>query len=234
MKYISSLVFLVSVTFSSLVFSQVGIKYDINASNPLGVVAAMDKFYASSTGQAGSGSVTLYQYVANGDNPATHAFLVSFSDFEDMQSTFARNALSQDWATFLVEVNSASEQVSSVMFRSTGLNGGDPSKVTSANTAHYWTYISVSNPSTYASAWQALIAQNADVDFTSGLSEILAHGKSDITHVVTQTANDLPTLFGTPNSDLNGWGDFVSSVSGIRTVITRDVLTRLMNWTNAN
>ena len=100
MKYISSLVFLVSVTFSSLVFSQVGIKYDINASNPLGVVAAMDKFYASSTGQAGSGSVTLYQYVANGDNPATHALLVSFSDFEDMQSTFARNALSQDWATF--------------------------------------------------------------------------------------------------------------------------------------
>ncbi|MEO1931044.1 MAG: hypothetical protein ABGX41_03990, partial [Pseudohongiella sp.] len=93
-------------------------------------------------------------------NPATHAFLVSFSDFEDMQSTFARNALSQDWATFLVELNSAAEQVSSVMYRSTGLNGGDPSKVTSANTANYWTYISVSNPSAYASAWQTLIAQN--------------------------------------------------------------------------
>jgi len=78
MKYISLLMFLVSVTCSSLVYSQVGIKYDIDASNPMGVIAAMDKFYASSTGQAASGSVTLYQYVANGDNSATHAFIVAF------------------------------------------------------------------------------------------------------------------------------------------------------------
>ena len=51
----------VSLSFSTLAFSQVGIKYDINASNPLAVVAAMDKFYSSPTGQAASGSVTLYQ-----------------------------------------------------------------------------------------------------------------------------------------------------------------------------
>jgi len=120
------------------------------------------------------------------------------------------------------------------MFRSTGLNGGDPSKVTSPNSASYWTYISASDPSAYASAWQALTAQNSNVEFTTGLSEILAHGKSDITHVVTQAANDLPSLLGTPNSDLNGWQDFVRSVSGTRTVITRDVLTRVKVWTNSN
>jgi hypothetical protein len=234
MKYISLLMFLVSVTCSSLVYSQVGIKYDIDASNPMGVIAAMDNFYASSTGQSASGSVTLYQYVANGDNSATHAFIVAFPNFEEMQSTFTRNALSQDWATFLVEVNSASDQVSSVMFRSTGLNGGDPSKVTSPNPASYWTYISASDPSAYASAWQALTAQNSNVDITTGLSEILAHGKSDITHVVTRTANDLSSLLGTPNSDLNGWQNFVRSVSGTRTVITRDVLTRVKVWTNSN
>jgi len=170
MKYINSLIFLVSITFSSLAFSQVGIKYDINASNPMGVIAAMDKFNASSTGQAASGSVTLYQYMANGDNSATHAFLVSFPNFEEMQSTFARNALSRDWAAFLVEVNSASEQISSVMFRSTGINGGDPSKVTSPNPTSYWTYIRASDPSAYASAWQALTTRNTNVDFTSGLS----------------------------------------------------------------
>ena len=41
-----------SLSFSTLALSQVGIKYDINASNPLAVVAAMDKFYSSPTGQA--------------------------------------------------------------------------------------------------------------------------------------------------------------------------------------
>ena len=81
MKYINSVIFLVSITFSSLALSQVGIKYDINASNPLSVIAAMDKFNASSAGQAASGTVSLYQYVANGDNSATHAFLVNFPKF---------------------------------------------------------------------------------------------------------------------------------------------------------
>lgn len=234
MKYMNSLIFFISITFSSLLFSQVGIKYDINASNPLGVIAAMDKFNASSTGQAASGTVSLYQYVANGDNSATHAFLVSFPNFEEMQSTFTRNALSQDWARFLVEVNAASKQVSSVMFRSTGINGGDASKVTSPNPTSYWTYISASDPSAYASAWQALIAQNTNVDFTAGLSEILAHGESNITHVLAQTANDLSSLLGTPNSDLNGWQEFARSVSGTRVVITRDVLTRVKRWTSSN
>ena len=159
-----------SLSFSTLALSQVGIKYDINASNPLAVVAAMDKFYSSPTGQAASGSVTLYQYMANGDNPATHAFLVSFSNLEEMQQTFTRNALSQDWTNFLTELNMASEQVDSVMYRSTGITGGDPSKVTSPNTANYWIYLNVSDPATYASAWQALTSKNDDLDVASGLS----------------------------------------------------------------
>ena len=120
------------------------------------------------------------------------------------------------------------------MFRSTGINGGDASKVTSPNPTSYWTYISASDPSAYASAWQALIAQNTNVDFTAGLSEILAHGESNITHVLAQTANDLSSLLGAPNSDLNGWQEFARSVSGTRVVITRDVLTRVKRWTSSN
>ena len=224
----------VSLSFSTLAFSQVGIKYDINASNPLAVVAAMDKFYSSPTGQAASGSVTLYQYMANGDNPATHAFLVSFSNLEEMQQTFTRNALSQDWTTFLTELNMASEQVDSVMYRSTGITGGDPSKVTSPNTANYWIYLNVSDPATYASAWQALTSKNDDLDVASGLSEILADGTSTVTHVIAQRANDLPSLLGRTNSQLVGWNDFVEAVSSIRTVVSRDMLGQVKTWSASN
>lgn len=224
----------VSLSFSALAFSQVGIKYDINASNPLAVVAAMDKFYSSPTGQAASGSVTLYQYMANGDNPATHAFLVSFSNLEEMQQTFTRNALSQDWTNFLTELNMASEQVDSVMYRSTGITGGDPSKVTSPNTANYWIYLNVSDPATYASAWQALTSKNDDLDVASGLSEILADGTSTVTHVIAQRANDLPSLLGRTNSQLVGWDDFVEAVSSIRTVVSRDMLGQVKTWSASN
>jgi hypothetical protein len=223
-----------SLSFSTLALSQVGIKYDINASNPLAVVAAMDKFYSSPTGQAASGSVTLYQYMANGDNPATHAFLVSFSNLEEMQQTFTRNALSQDWTTFLTELNMASEQVDSVMYRSTGITGGDPSKVTSPNTANYWIYLNVSDPATYASAWQALTSKNDDLDVASGLSEILADGTSTVTHVIAQRANDLPSLLGRTNSQLVGWDDFVEAVSSIRTVVSRDMLGQVKTWSASN
>lgn len=224
----------VSLSFSTLAFSQVGIKYDINASNPLAVVAAMDKFYSSPTGQAASGSVTLYQYMANGDNPATHAFLVSFSNLEEMQQTFTRNALSQDWTNFLTELNMASEQVDSVMYRSTGITGGDPSKVTSPNTANYWIYLNVSDPATYASAWQTLTSKNDDLDVASGLSEILADGTSTVTHVIAQRANDLPSLLGRTNSQLVGWDDFVEAVSSIRTVVSRDMLGQVKTWSASN
>ena len=223
-----------SLSFSTLALSQVGIKYDINASNPLAVVAAMDKFYSSPTGQAASGSVTLYQYMANGDNPATHAFLVSFSNLEEMQQTFTRNALSQDWTNFLTELNMASEQVDSVMYRSTGITGGDPSKVTSPNTANYWIYLNVSDPATYASAWQTLTNKNDDLDVASGLSEILADGASNVTHVIAQRANDLPYLLGRTNSQLVGWDDFVESVSSIRTVVSRDMLGQVKTWSASN
>ena len=223
-----------SLSFSTLALSQVGIKYDINASNPLAVVAAMDKFYSSPTGQAASGSVTLYQYMANGDNPATHAFLVSFSNLEEMQQTFTRNALSQDWTNFLTELNMASEQVDSVMYRSTGITGGDPSKVTSPNTANYWIYLNVSDPATYASAWQALTSKNDDLDVASGLSEIFADGTSTVTHVIAQRANDLPSLLGRTNSQLVGWDDFVEAVSSIRTVVSRDMLGQVKTWSASN
>ena len=126
-KFIVSTIFFCGFSLAQSGFAQsVGIKYDINATNPAAVIAAMDKFAASATGQSGPGTVTLFQYVVNGESSATHNFVVNYPNLEAMDATFARNAMSQDWATFLTELTAVSEQVGTLMFRSTGITNGDP------------------------------------------------------------------------------------------------------------
>ena len=79
------LTLLVTLSFSQLSMAQgFGMKFDIVASNPAAVVAAMDKFSESQTAQAGAGNVTLYQYLVNGESPATHAFVVNYPSAEAM------------------------------------------------------------------------------------------------------------------------------------------------------
>ena len=65
---VSALTTFVQLSFGQAVFQTI----ELAVSNPAAVVAAMDKFAASSTGRSVSNSVTLYRYVANGENEATH------------------------------------------------------------------------------------------------------------------------------------------------------------------
>ena len=53
--------------------------FDLVASNPAGVVAAMDKLQATSVGEASSANVFLYRFLANGESQATHRVLVVHS-----------------------------------------------------------------------------------------------------------------------------------------------------------
>jgi len=141
-KFILSTIFFCGLTIAQLGLAQsVGIKYDINATNPAAVVAAMDKFAASPTGQAGPGTVILFQYIVNGESSATHNFVVNYPNLEAMDANFARNAMSQDWATFLAELAAVSEQVGTLMFRSTGITNGDPSSITSPTSAGNWIFM---------------------------------------------------------------------------------------------
>ena len=60
-------------TFTTLIYAQQPFQtYDMIVSDPAGVVAALDKYQASQTGQQGSATVILSQYLANGESLATH------------------------------------------------------------------------------------------------------------------------------------------------------------------
>ena len=73
MKIISlfwGLMVLAQTTFAE---TRMGIYYQMTVSDPSAMVAALDTFRSSSVGKKTSAEVTLYQIMANGTNPATHA-----------------------------------------------------------------------------------------------------------------------------------------------------------------
>jgi hypothetical protein len=225
------LTLLVTLSFSQLGMTQgFGMKFDIVASNPAGVVAAMDKFSESQTAQAAPGNVTLYQYLVNGENPATHAFVVNYPTAEAMDATNARNAMSQDWATFLTELNMVSQQAGTMMFRTLGLSTGDPSSITSPNAAGNWIFMNVSDPEKYADAWQELVADGNDLPITNTLIQVVADGTGGITHALVQSANSMSTILSNPPQMTSGWGDFIDEVEDIRTIENRVMTVRLKQW----
>ena len=78
--------------------------FDMVVTDPAGVIAAMNKLQASPTGQQGTASVYLYQYIANGESLATHQILVVYPSSEEMDANILRNATSPDWAEFLADM----------------------------------------------------------------------------------------------------------------------------------
>ena len=233
MKKISIFItFLVTIGFSQLGMTQVffGMKFDIVASDPAGVVAAMDKFSESQAAQAAPGIVTLHQYLVNGENPATHAFVVTYPSAEAMDATNARNAISQDWATFLTELNMVSQQAGTMMFRSLGLNTGDPDSITSPNAAGNWIFMNVSDPETYAEAWQELVADGNDLPITSTLIQVVADGTGGITHALIQSSNSMATMLNNPAQANRGWDDFIDEVEDIRTIENRVMTVSVKQW----
>ena len=224
--------FLVTIGFSQLGMTQVffGMKFDIVASDPAGVVAAMDKFSESQAAKAAPGNVSLHQYLVNGENPATHAFVVTYPSAEAMDATNARNAISQDWATFLTELNMVSQQAGTMMFRSLGLNTGDPDSITSPNAAGNWIFMNVSDPETYAEAWQELVADGNDLPITSTLIQVVADGTGGITHALIQSSNSMATMLNNPAQANRGWDDFIDEVEDIRTIENRVMTVSLKQW----
>ena len=106
MQNISALIkyFLITLglAFTPLIYAQQPfLAYDMIVSDPAGVVAALNKYQESPTGQQSTATVILSQYVANGESLATHQILVVYPSNQEMDLNLMRNATSADWAEFL-------------------------------------------------------------------------------------------------------------------------------------
>ena len=207
----------------------VGFKYDLIASNPLAVVAAIDKYRSGNSVSSDDVIVTLHQYLANGSNPATHAITVSYASPQVMDAALAAQAASPEWAAFQSEMSLSAEIVSSMMWRSLGLSGGNTEVPDAPMAAGNWIFMQVDDPAAYADAWQEWIEAEDSKDRLSTLLAIPADGTGGATHAVINTARS-PGAQLDPQNNQAAFEEFRGKVSGIREITERVRLVKVKSW----
>ena len=220
---------ILSCSISAQTQGPVGFKYDLIALNPVAVVAAIDKYRSGDSGSNDDVSVTLHQYLANGSNPATHAITVSYASPQVMDAALAAQAASPEWAAFQSEMNLSAEIVSSMMWRSLGLSGGNTEVTDSPMAAGNWIFMQVDDPVAYADAWQEWIKAEDSKDRLSTLLAIPADGTGGATHAVINTARSPGAQFA-PQNNQAAFEEFREKVSGIREITERVRLVKVKSW----
>ena len=205
--------------------------FDMIVTDPAGVVAAMNKFQASPTGQQSTASVYLNQYIANGESLATHQILVVYPSSEEMDANILRNATSPDWAVFLSEM----QEVATVEAEGVGqilAMGGDVDSpvATAPGRTNMYFQMSVSDPAAYASAWSDFTSANAGAGVVSYLSSVAAFGSNPSTHVVNNVYSSIGEAVSNMPQTYEGWDAFSQRVRNIRTIEGRAITTLVTSW----
>ena len=233
MKIFSTLVGLLLLTQTVAAATPVGTYYQVNVTNPAAVVAALDAYADSPTGQKNPATVTLFQIMSNGTNPATHAISVSFASAEDMDRSRALNMASNDFAAMQASMTGAMTPVSESMFLDTGVTAGSPAAITSDNPVARFILMDVQDPAAYVAAWTKMMASR-DSDLPSYLSQIMAAGTADTSHVVSIFANNLAEMMALADANQGNpaWAEFLASVNGIRAIEDDAMVVRVKSWAN--
>ena len=233
MKIFSTLVGLLLLTQTVAAATPVGTYYQVNVTNPAAVVAALDAYADSPTGQKNPATVTLFQITSNGTNPATHAISVSFASAEDMDRSRALNMASKDFAAMQAPMAGAMTPVSESMFRGTGITAGSPAAITSDNPVGRFILMDVQDPAAYVAAWTKMMASR-DSDLPSYLSQIMAAGTADTSHVVSIFANNMAEMMALADANQGNpaWAEFLASVNGIRAIEDDAMVVRVKSWAN--
>ena len=205
--------------------------FDMIVTDPAGVIAAMNKLQASPTGQQGTASVYLYQYIANGESLATHQILVVYPSSEEMDANILRNATSPDWAEFLADMQEVATVESEGVGQILAMGGDvDSPLVTAPGRTNMYFQMSVSDPAAYASAWSDFTSANAGTGVVSYLSSVAAFGSNPTTHVVSNVYSSVGEAVSNLPQNYEGWEAFSQRVKNIRTIEGRAINTLVTSW----
>jgi hypothetical protein len=147
------------------------------------VVAATEKLMGSAIGKDFPGKLLLQAYVANGSDPATHAFVPIYKSMAEGESFFLKMQADSAWQEFQKTMTGVSQPVSQVLHR-TLKQWGDI-----VDTDHVWMghAFQVEDPAAFVAALDALMASPTGEKFPGQvyLSEVVAGGISPVTHVIS-------------------------------------------------
>ena len=232
LQVIPAILLVFGISFSTQSFGQafMGLAYDIEVTNPARLVAAMDKINAALSRSGRVGYQILNRYIVNGESPATHNVVVVYPTVEDMDKANAENAVSQDWAIFQKEVAESASQVGELLYQAPGISVGDPSIITSSNSVSQWILMDIIDSEKYIDAWLELAEKYQSDKVFSQLIVIAADGERGATHNLIISANSMSDLMENPVNTSRGWSRYLSKVSEIRTVISRNIVTQVKSY----
>ena len=198
----------------------VGMVYGLDVSDPQAFATAMGKYWSSETGKKLPGIAILRQVVAAGESPISHTVAVVHPHYDAMDGAFAMNAVSEDWAAFLSEVNGVAEVVSSSLFEGTGLGSVENQLGAGPGIATLYIFISVSDPAKYAKSWQKMMDATDTGETDTMLFSVTAGGVGDTTHVVAVTGKSVGAVMAQMNANRadKDFQKFIKEVRDIRTI----------------
>ena len=231
MKFFSLFLGLFLLAQTAAAATPMGTYYQVNVTNPAALVAAIDEYAASPTGQKNTARVTLFQIISNGANPATHAISVSYASAEDMDKSRALNFGSKDLAKMQASMAGVMTPVTESMYRATGITAGSPEAITSEYPVSRFILMDVKDPAKYVAAWSKMMASR-DSNLPSNISQIMAAGTANSSHVVGIYANNMAEMMAgiDANQGNPDWTEFLASVDEIRTIEEDSIVVRLKSW----
>ena len=195
--------------------------FGIVASDPDAVVAAMQKYRQSATGQKLSSTVTLSASIANGTDKATHTVAVLYPSAAAMEADMAASIGSSDRAAFINAVNNAATIETENVFTQTNARINDES-LGGEGVATMLFGLTVFDAGRYREGLDTIFASDAAAAFPGNLSSgtVVAMGEVPGTHWVSFQSKSMGTLLSGVEAFMNSrdFANYAKDASEFRRV----------------
>lgn len=200
----------------------------VNARSPAGVVAAMDRFFA--TDEAKGSKVFLVRSMFDGDDPATHFLVSDYDSYKQYEEMIGKRIRSDAWGNAMAAVMASSDMVR---------NGFG---IVRANYGTGWPErdnfvmvfsLDVKNAAAYAKAFDKL-ARSETGQKAPGITRLMENRSAGVapSHYVVMSApsfsalnEHLDMMFASDDYD-----DFNDDVKNIRTIVGTATYRKVRAW----
>jgi hypothetical protein len=157
------------------------ISFTTTPQNAPKILAAGDKLMMSEAGKTFQGRLVLSQNVADGNNPATHAWVPVYKSAADREAFVQKLQADPAWDEFIATVQALSDPGGTTLYR-TLKSWGD---IVDADTVWMTHALSVSDPAAFLAALETFRASPTGQKFDGQVhvSAVVAGGMTPVTHI---------------------------------------------------
>ncbi len=206
------------------------ISFSTQPQNADKIVAAADALMSSEAGKTFPGRLFLQVNVADGDNPATHAFVPVYKTAADREAFVAKLQQDPAWATFQKAMTRLTEPVSNVMYR-TIKRWGEISDDDVVWRVHSF---NVSAAAAFGAALDKFMASKTGQKFPGQvfLSPVVSGGLTPVSHVISvgQVSEAAIEAWEQTLVDNDDWQDYIDASQEAAEYLGNTMIRTLKTW----